>query len=148
MEGDTQRSTNGHAFARAGQSVRITCTCIGGQPQPDLTLFRNGLPVPGVHSRKKENSFTFAVRREDNHAIWQCGAVNPLATVNSNEIVLNVLCEYFWWEKVIIHETFCELTYSTRLQLYFYRMNSFADHADGFFELALRNIINLSTKSR
>lgn len=102
VEGDRQGSTNGHAFARAGQSVRITCTCSGGQPQPDLTLFRNGLPVPGVHSRKKENSFTFAARREDNHAIWQCGAVNPLATVASNEIVLNVLCEYFREGKKLI----------------------------------------------
>ena len=94
MDGNSPRSTNGHAFARAGQSLRVSCTSIDGQPEPDLALYRNGLTVPGVHPRKKENSFTFVVKKEDNSAIWQCSAVNPLATVHSNEIVLYVLCKY------------------------------------------------------
>ena len=95
MDGDTARSTNGHAFARAGQSLRVSCTSSDGEPEPDLTLYRNGYSLPGVHPRKKENSFTFVVTKEDNSAVWQCRAVNPLATVHSNEIVIYVLCKYF-----------------------------------------------------
>ena len=95
VEGDSLRSTNGHAFARAGQSIRVVCTSGGGQPEPDLNLYRNGIPVPGVHPRKKENSLTFVVGKEDNSIVWQCRAANSLATVSSNEIVLNVLCKLF-----------------------------------------------------
>ena len=94
VEGDSLRSTNGHAFARAGQSVKLTCTAGGGQPEPDLILLKNGLQVAGVHPRQKKNSFIFVVGKEDNAAVWQCSAVNPLATVHSKEIVLNVLCKY------------------------------------------------------
>jgi len=88
------KSANGHAFARAGQSVKLTCVAGGGQPEPDLVLLKNGARVAGVEARKKENSFIFVVGKEDNGAVWQCSAENPLATVASKEITLNVLCEY------------------------------------------------------
>ncbi len=53
--------------------------------------------------------------KEDNGAIWQCSAVNPLATVHSPQIVLNVLCEYLLFRGRV--KLRCDLSHSNSFVL-------------------------------
>ena len=86
---------------RSGDTVRMVCTSIGGNPPPQVVWFRNNNKLDfsfqsghGVST----NEYTFTAGPLDNDAIFICEASNqatqlPLTT----QVTLAVHCEYIYW---------------------------------------------------
>ena len=75
-----------------GSTATIVCDGDEGNPEPTLTLFKNGEslgpPTTG------QNTHTFVPLQEDNTAVLSCNAINAAMSEHlSSEIVLNVKCK-------------------------------------------------------
>ena len=76
----------------AGSSVTVVCEGEGGNPQPSLTLLKNGAalgsPSPG------RATVVLVPQPEDNTAVLSCSATNPAMPHPAiTESVLSVLCK-------------------------------------------------------
>ena len=76
----------------AGSSVTVVCDADEGNPEPTLTLFKNGEslgpPTTG------QNTHTFIPLQEDNTGVLSCNAINAAMSEHlTSETVLNVKCK-------------------------------------------------------
>ena len=76
----------------AGSPVTIKCTANEGNPEPLLTLLKNGETL--TSHTTGELTRTFIPEQEDNAAVFSCSAINAaMQDALSSELVLNVKCK-------------------------------------------------------
>ena len=82
------------AVLRAGQTIELRCTAKGGNPIPNLTFTKNGIPY-GPASKPFQSIHSYVVTARDNGAKISCLAQNQADRhAESKQIQLNVLCKF------------------------------------------------------
>ena len=77
----------------SGEEVTILCEAGGGNPDPVLSLYKNGSPL-GSPTTGQVNSFTMVVEPQDNTAVITCSAENAaMKDPVESSLVMNVVCE-------------------------------------------------------
>ena len=75
-----------------GMVVAVICHAQGGNPVPEVSLYRNNEPLG--QARPGQNSHTWIVKKEDNSAYLRCDAINQaMQGPAMAEIGLRVECE-------------------------------------------------------
>ena len=88
---------------KIGESVRIKCLVLGGQPSPVVTWWRDHLIVDNSYNKTEEfkvtNILTIpSLRRSDLHSILTCQARNNNESVPvSTSVKLDMTCKNRGW---------------------------------------------------
>lgn len=94
------------ALAREGQEYALRCMTQGGNPEPNITWFRNELPVgPGGARIVQErvgnlttSTLAFVPTIDDHHATYKCRVWNKAMDASHSferEFKVQVECKYF-----------------------------------------------------
>ena len=79
---------------RAGQSVKLTCTSRGGNPDPTVTILKNGQTF-GYGPSTFQTFKKFIATPSENNANFSCLSQNQVEQVHGvGTFKLNVLCKY------------------------------------------------------
>lgn len=76
-----------------GRKVNMTCTAVGGNPMPMLTISISGNQWVNETGQTRELSMETVVKRDDKEAV--CSAnVTGIASVVTDKVSLDVKCKY------------------------------------------------------
>ena len=75
--------------------MTVLCEARGENPDPVLSLYKNGSPLGSPTTGQVNNTFTMVVEPQDNTAVITCSARNgAMQEPVESSLVLNVICEY------------------------------------------------------
>lgn len=100
--------------AREGQQFQLNCSSVGGNPEPNITWYRNNVALPSesfAHSKQDierhlnpatlkyttSSILSWQPTVEDHQAVFRCAVWNramPAQRIHDRELKLDVECKY------------------------------------------------------